>query len=458
MRKILVVDDKPSMRKMLKTNLEIEGYLVFTEKNALEASQTFKDEYDLIVSDLKMDGMSGIEFLKFLREKEVQTPFILMTAYAKIKDAVEAMKLGATDFIEKPFEMDDLLFLIKRSIKLGDDAEENHILKAFTSRSNEEINIVGNSECLRKTVSMVERVALTDSAVLLTGESGTGKEIFAKYLHYKSKRKEYPFVAINCAAIPPQLMEAELFGYEKGAFTGADSRKIGLFEIAKDGTIFLDEIGELPFEVQSKLLRVLQEKEFLRIGGVKTIKTNARVVSATNQNLQQLIDERKFRDDLFYRISVIPIVIPSLKDRKEDIPLLIEYFIDKYSKDLNLRDIKLSTQAKDVLESYNYKGNIRQLKNMIERAVILSENNTITLDSIGLTKDEIPIKESKPSFDFSEELTLQEVTDRVIREAESKHIEKILKREFWNRSNAAKKLGVSYKTLLTKIKDYNLNP
>ncbi len=456
MAKILVVEDKPSMRKMLKTNLEIEGYIVIAEKSATDAINVLSEDIDLILSDLKMEGMDGIEFLRYIRQNDINKPFILMTAFAKIKDAVEAMKLGATDFIEKPFEMDYLLFLIKKIIKWSDFQDENTILKAFTARSNEEINIVGNSDSLRKVMHTVEKVAQTDSSVIFYGESGTGKEIFAKYLHYQSKRKDNPFVAINCAAIPSELMESELFGYEKGAFTSADSKKIGLFEIAKNGTIFLDEIGELPLNMQSKLLRVIQEREFLRVGGIKPIKTDARIISATNQNLNELVEKKLFREDLYYRVSVIPIIIPSLCERKDDIPILIDYFIEKFAKDFRLGYIELSESAKKILLEYNYKGNIRQLKNIIERAVILCENGIITSDILGIIPEKKEQNEYIVEDEFDENAPLNEITEKAVKYAESKHILKVLKKEKWNRSNASKILQISYKTLLTKIKDYNL--
>ncbi len=460
MTKILIVDDKPSMRKMLKTNLELEGYQIVVANSVAKAKMLLDPTVDLIISDLKMKNLTGIDFLKSIREEDYNVPFILMTAYAKVKDAINAMKLGATEFLEKPFEIDDLLYLIKKNLKLYAYERENVVLKAFTARSNEKITIVGNSSELKRTIKIVEKVAKTTSAVLLTGESGTGKEVFAKYLHYQSDRKEYPFVAINCAAIPSELMEAELFGYEKGAFTGADSQKIGLFEIAKNGTIFLDEIGELPFNMQSKLLRVIQEKEFLRVGGVKAIKTDVRLVTATNQNLEELIERKEFREDLYFRISVIPIHIPALRDRKDDIPLLVEYFIEKFSKEMNIPKLIVSDRAQEILYEFDYKGNIRQLRNIIERAVILAENNVITSDVLGI-KPKIGI-DSLESFlkkeEFDETTPLGKVTEKAIRYSESRHILKVLKAQHWNRTKATKILGISYKTLLTKIKDYNLNP
>jgi transcriptional regulator with PAS, ATPase and Fis domain len=266
-------------------------------------------------------------------------------------------------------------------------------------------------------------------------------------------------VAINCAAIPSELMEAELFGYEKGAFTGANTTKIGLFEVAKNGTIFLDEIGELPYTMQSKLLRVLQEKEFLRVGGIKPIKTNVRLISATNQDLNVLIDNKQFRQDLYFRISVIPIKIPSLSDRKEDIILLVDYFIEKFSKEFNKPIMTVSDEAKDVLLNYKYRGNIRELKNVIERAVILSENNTITTDVLGIeVKKDLNIEKVEEVETFEDNTPLQVITEKAIRRAESKHIMKILNSVKWNRTNASKILRISYKTLLTKIKDYDLKP
>jgi two-component system response regulator AtoC len=458
MVKILVVDDKPSIRKMLKTNLEIEGYDVVTAKSGEEALEVIGGEIDLIISDLKMNEMSGIDFLKVIRSKDLNTPFILMTAYAKVNDAIEAMKLGIAEFIEKPFEIDFLLYKINQILKLSQFKTDNKI-KSFLNKFNEEVDIIGESLSFKKTINMVEKVSQTDSSILFFGESGTGKEVFAKYLHYKSSRAKYPLVAINCAAIPSELMEAELFGYEKGAFTGANTTKIGLFEVAKNGTIFLDEIGELPYTMQSKLLRVLQEKEFLRVGGIKPIKTNVRLISATNQDLNVLIDNKQFRQDLYFRISVIPIKIPSLSDRKEDIILLVDYFIEKFSKEFNKPIMTVSDEAKDVLLNYKYRGNIRELKNVIERAVILSENNTITTDVLGIeVKKDLNIEKVEEVETFEDNTPLQVITEKAIRRAESKHIMKILNSVKWNRTNASKILRISYKTLLTKIKDYDLKP
>lgn len=458
MAKILIVDDKPSMRKMLKTNLEIEGYEVVVAKSAEQALTLIDKTVNLIVSDLRMNEMSGIDFLKIIRKKDLNIPFILMTAYAKVQDAVEAMKFGITELIEKPFEIDFLLYKINQILKVSKFKSDNK-MKSFLNKFNEEVDIIGESVAFKKTIKIVEKVSQTNSSVLFYGESGTGKEVFAKYLHYKSNRAKYPLVAINCAAIPSELMEAELFGYEKGAFTGANSTKVGLFEVAKNGTIFLDEIGELPFLMQSKLLRVLQEKEFLRVGGTQAIKTNVRLISATNQDLNELIDKKQFRQDLYFRISVIPIKIPTLTERKEDIILLVDYFINLYSKEFNKPIVTISEKAKNVLLNYKYRGNIRELKNIIERAVILSENNTITTDVLGIKiKEEVTIPKKEEVKEFGETTPLQVVTENAIRKAESHHILKVLKSVNWNRTNASKILKVSYKTLLTKIKDYDLKP
>ena len=458
MAKILVIDDKPSMRKMLKTNLEIEGYDVIAVNSAIKALELLTSDIDLIISDLKMNEMTGIEFLKEIRGKDLRTPFILISAYAKVNDAIEAMKFGVTEFIEKPFEVDFLLFKIIQILKISKFKDSNQV-KSFLNVFNEEVDMIGESTSFKKVIKMVEKVSQTDSSILFYGESGTGKEVFAKYLHYKSKRSKYPLISINCAAIPSELMEAELFGYEKGAFTGANSTKIGLFEVAKNGTIFLDEIGELPYAMQSKLLRVLQEKEFLRVGGIKPIKTNVRLISATNQNLNELIDKKQFRQDLYFRISVIPIKIPSLIDRKEDIFLLVDYFIGKFSKEFNIPIVTISDNARNILAKYKYRGNIRELKNIIERAVILSENNTITTDVLGIELKKEDLKQELEEVDIFDEATpLQVITENAIRKAESKHIIKVLKSVNWNRTNASKILKVSYKTLLTKIKDYDLKP
>ncbi|NOY63959.1 MAG: sigma-54-dependent Fis family transcriptional regulator [Nitrospirae bacterium] len=453
MERILVVEDKKSMAQMLRTTLESEGYeclLAFNGKEALRIIS--REQPDLIITDLKLPDTDGLTILKELRQQEQDTPVIIMTAFGTIEIAVEAIKEGAFDFVPKPFDMDHLLLIIKRALDTRRLYRENLLLREEMAFHKGMPEIVGKSAAISDVLEKVKKVAPTKTTVLLQGESGTGKELFARAIHYMSPRAKGLFVPINCAAIPRDLLESELFGYEKGAFTGATHRKLGKFELANNGTVFLDEISELEPSLQAKLLRVLQDQIIERIGGTTPIQVDVRVVAATNSDLLRAVKEGRFREDLFYRLNVFPIVIPPLRERKEDIPALTEFFIERFSKEMKIPPKKLSGDALKILMQYNWKGNVRELENTIERAMILADGNTILPEHISL----MSIESISSVDDIPMDGPLEETTKAAIRRAESERIRRVLNETHWNKTKAAEILQISYKTLLTKIKEYNL--
>jgi DNA-binding NtrC family response regulator len=451
--KILIAEDKESMAKMLMQALEAAEYEPVWAKDGREAIQQVRDgRFDLIITDLKLPYKDGLAVLEAAREFVPRTPVILMTAYGTIETAVKAVKEGAYDFLTKPFDPDHLLLLIDKALEKRRLVTENVILREEMAKHLKVPKIIGKSAAMAKSLETLQKVASGNTTVLLMGESGTGKELFARAIHYISPRKEGPFVAINCAAIPRDLLESELFGHEKGAFTGAVGRRIGKFELADQGTLFLDEIGEMDLGLQSKLLRVLEEDEITRVGGTTKVKVDVRVVAASNRNLQTAIGQKLFREDLFYRLSVFPIVIPPLRERKEDIPILAEHFLDVYARELKKPIRLLTPEAEAALMQHYWSGNVRELQNCIERAVILSEGETIGPELLNLKSRE-PIGEAAP---LPSDATLHEVGAAASRVAETRLIQKVLKETNGNKSRASEILQVSYKTLLTKIKDYGI--
>jgi DNA-binding NtrC family response regulator len=376
-----------------------------------------------------------------------------MTAFGTVENAVEAMKLGAFDFITKPFNVDHLLMLINRALENRRMATENILLREEITNRLGLPNIIGKSQVIKDVAKKIQKVAPKKTTVLITGESGTGKEVFARALHKLSDRTEFPFVAINCAAIPSGLLESEFFGHEKGSFTGADSRKLGKFELAQGGTVFLDEIGELEPELQAKLLRVLQEGELSRVGGSATIKVDVRIVAASNRNLETAIEKGTFREDLYYRLNVFPVHVPPLRERREDILGLAEYFLKKFTEELKSETIQFSSGAIEALTAHTWKGNVRELENAVERSVILCEGNNITTEHLSLR----PISGANPEYPTNPDGTLEEVSKRASSSAETNCIRRALERTGGNKTKAAAILKVSYKTLLTKIKDYGIS-
>ncbi len=454
METILVVEDRESLAKMLSQALTDAGYKVIWAKDGREGIAMVREKkIDFVLTDLKLPYQSGLDVLHEVKTQSAFIPVIVMTAYGSIEAAVKAVKEGAFDFISKPFDPDHLLLQIEKALEKQRLITENIILKETFSRQLGLPRIIGKSPPMTKVSEQIQKVAQGKTTVLLLGESGTGKELFARAVHMLSPRKEKAFVAINCAAIPHDLLESEFFGHERGAFTGATGKKIGKFELADKGTVFLDEIGEMDLSLQSKLLRVLEAGELMRVGGTTNIKIDARIVAATNQVLPKLIQEKKFREDLFFRLNVFPIVIPPLRDRREDIPTLASHFISYYSKEMNKDVDDFTPEAMDILIGHRWKGNVRELQNCIERAVILSDGNKICPEHLGLKMKE---KSDYTLQDIPLEGSLQSISESASSLVESRMIRKVLNETGWNKSRAAEILQVSYKTLLTKVKEYGI--
>ena len=455
MHTILIIDDEKSMREFLSIMLEKEGYRTIAIDNGNDALKFIKDnDYDLIITDIKMPKITGIDILRESMTLHQNTPVIMITAFASTEVAVEAMKLGAHDYITKPFNVDEIKIIIKNAIEKKSLFDENIFLKEELKGRYHFSNIVGKSEKIQKIFELIQKVANGKSTVLITGESGTGKELVAKAIHHNSNRRDKPFVSISCGAIPETLLESELFGHQKGAFTSADSDKKGLFEIADGGTFFLDEVTEAPPSIQAKLLRVLQEKEFKRVGGVKDIKVDVRVIAATNKNLHKLIEEGKFREDLYYRLNVIPIELPSLRERKVDIPLLVNHFINKCNF-INKKDIKgITLKAMELLERYIWRGNVRELENVIERAVTLETNDNIQADSLSDEIRNYRVEHLKTISEIpSEGVNLEDYITKI----EKDIILSALEKTGWVKKKAAELLNMSFRSFRYKLQKYDID-
>jgi DNA-binding NtrC family response regulator len=452
MPSILVIEDKDSMREMLSKTLEAEGYeveVVGDGESGLEKAREKK--YDVVLSDLKLPKMDGIEVLSSLKEMDSDVSVILMTAYGTIEKAVEAMKEGAFDFLTKPFDTDHLSVLVKRALENRRLMAENILLREELGHNLGYAEIIGKCEKMQEVSRLIQKVAPSDTSVLLLGESGTGKELFARAIHSLSTRKHSPYVAINCAAIPRELLENELFGSERGAYTGSVARKMGKFEIAQGGTIFLDEVGDLDIALQAKLLRVLQDKTFERLGGTKTLSVDVRLIAASNTDLKKAIEKNQFREDLFYRLSVFPITIPPLRERREDIPQLAEHFVNKYCAEMKKPKKSISQEALALLDKYHWPGNVRELENTIERAIILCEGKKILPEHLAIripTPNEIRLREGAG---------LKEVGQYAQAEAERALIVRILNQVRGNKRKAAQALKIDYTTLFEKIKRYGID-
>ncbi len=453
METILIIEDKESMAQMLKETLETAGYFPLIAKDGMEGIKRIKENrIDVVLTDLKLPKKDGMDVLKAAKEENPMLPVNLMTAYGSVDLAVRAIKEGAFDFITKPFDTDHLLHLIKKAVENQRLMAENILLKEEFSSVIGMPKIVGKSEKIQEVAKKIQKVAQAKTTVLLLGESGTGKELFARAIHCLGPRKEYPFVPINCAAIPKELLESELFGHEKGAFTGAEARKLGKFELADKGTIFLDEIGEMAPSLQAKIMRIIQEGEIERIGGLKTIAVDVRIIAATNKDIEKAVSEGMFREDLYYRLNVFPLRIPPLRERVDDIPLLVDFFIKKYCAEMKTGGKDISREALDMFMDYSWKGNVRELENTIERAIILCEGKTITPEHISLNP--IPMKSSPGMLPMDG--TLEDTSKEALRLGETQRIKKALQETKGNKSRAAEMLSVSYKTLLTKIKEYGI--
>ena len=446
--KILIVDDETNIRDLMCRYMKVEGIDGVGAENAYSAQRILREEpFDGMLVDLKMPGMDGQQLVKWVRDEGFRMPIIMMSAHGEISDAVNALKSGVQDYIVKPFDPEEVIIKLKNLV----EAQHFRTLQEMEERLPQGRAFIGESLQIRRVKDMIGRIAQTNSSVLITGESGTGKEVVARTIHEQSPVSSGPFVAINIGGVPENLLESELFGYEKGAFTGAVGRKSGMFELANGGTLFLDEIGDMPLALQVKILRVLQERSITRLGGTEPMPINARIVCATNKDLEEMVREGKFREDLFFRLNVVRIHIPPLRERKDDIPLLAAWIIKKLNTNMGRHFSGLTPEAMEKLKNYDFYGNIRELENILERAAIFSDGNLITADNIELRGDVLrpkaePVREASG---YEEGMSLKEVERQVI--------EKALRRWEGNRTKAANELGITRRTLITKIEEYNLD-
>jgi len=451
--RILIIDDDTSLRRVLEYNLQEAGYLVSAAASGEEGVRLFaEDNPALIISDMKMPGIDGMQVLKAVKERSPETLVIMITAFGTVDVAVEAMKAGAYDYITKPFNRDELRLIVAKALQFSCLAVENKRLKSELADRSDFRSIIGNSPQMAKVFEIVRKVADTDASVLITGESGTGKELVARSIHAQSGRATGPFLAINCAAIPRDLLESELFGHVKGAFTGAVKDKTGKFLLAEGGTLFLDEIGELPMELQPKLLRALQERLIVPVGGAMEQRMDARVVAATNLDIDRALASGSFREDLYYRLSVIPIHLPPLRERREDIPLLLRYFCVKHSHER----VRFDKSSLDALRSYTLPGNVRELENLVERLLIMRSSDTITIDDLpdkicrGMTVSAVSPSPGNVINLPDEGYSLEQLEREVVVEA--------LARNHWNQTAAAKFLHIPRHTLIYRIEKYGILP
>src|SRR5579859_7898539 len=456
MEPLLLVEDKNELRAMLRKALERAGYAVDEAPDGTSAIQKVRARrYLMVITDLKMPGASGLDVLRESKLADATIPVLLLTAFGSVEEAVSAMKDGAFDFLQKPVDLDHLKLLVQRATRQQEMQRENLLLREeYTARYGFP-RILGEHAAIREISQQIQKVAATDSTVLLLGESGTGKELFARALHHLSPRREQPFVALNCAAIPEGLVENELFGHEKGAFTGAGTRKVGKMDLAHRGTLFLDEIGELPLAIQAKLLRVLEERRFERVGGTQSIDVDVRIIVATNRDLAERIREKLFREDLYFRVAAVPLTIPPLRERGDDVFLLADHFLDKFGREFGKGQLTLNDDARLRLRAYPWPGNVRELQNALERAAILSDGPEITSELLPTVS--IPVRtESAPTNlipeTFSWEGSFEDVTSRAQLHVERVLLENALRECHWNKTRAAEKLGIAPKTLLTKMR------
>ncbi len=451
-KRVLIVDDEENFRHMLSVILKKEGYDVEAASNGEEALQKVTlSPYDQVLCDIRMPKMDGLDFLNEAKKAGVDATIIMMSAYGTVDIAIEAIKLGAYDYISKPFKPDEVILTLKKAEERERLRRENELLRKEVKKEYSFENIISKNKQMQKIFEVITKVAQYKSTILITGESGTGKELVARALHYNSDRAQNPFVAVNCGAIPENLLESELFGHAKGAFTDAIRTKKGLFEEADGGTLFLDEIGELPPQLQVKLLRVLQEGEIRRIGESKPIQVDVRIVAATVKDLVKEVNEGRFRDDLFYRINVLPIHIPPLRERNEDVPLLTAHFIRKYSQAMSKNVVGIDSRALEALMNYKWYGNVRELENTIERAIVLADRENIEMENLPLEiqnfQEEIPLEPLA-----EEEYSIKKSS----RFLEMNLIKKALKKTKGNHTHAAKLLEISHRALLYKIKEYGI--
>jgi len=448
--KILIVDDETAHCQMLEAVLKVEKYATQRAQDGQSAIEAVKERfYDLILMDIRMNRVGGIEALEKIKEISPDIPIIMMTAYASVDTAVQAMRSGAYDYLTKPLDIDELKILVAKALRHHQLEKENIFLKEQLGSRFDFSNIIGRSRTMKELLETVAMVAPSEATVLILGESGTGKELIANAIHQNSPRSSYPFIKVNCAALPETLLESELFGHEKGAFTGAVSRRQGRFHLAHKGSILLDEIAEMSMATQSKILRVLQEREFEPIGSSETFKVDTRIITATNKNLEEEVRANRFREDLYYRINVVNLTVPSLRDRREDIPLLVDFFLKRYAKK-NHRNLKgFTPKAMDLLMRYDWPGNIRELENVVERSVIMMRGDFIT-------PDEFPgvLKSLDPEY---EQISAEMLSGKSLKEMEKAMIMRTLQETDGNRTRAAEILGISRRTLQLKLKEYGVN-
>jgi DNA-binding NtrC family response regulator len=440
---ILIVEDEAKMRRLLELNLGDDGFTTLAAEDAESGLKLLRENHvDLVITDLKLPGMNGLEFLHAVKRFNSALPVVVMTAFGSVETAVEAMKAGASDYVLKPFSLGEMRMVVRKELDVRDLREENRSLREALGKRYSHPNVVARSAKMQEVLATVDRVAPTNSTVLLGGESGVGKDLVAHAIHEKSRRRAGPFIKINSTAIPENLLESELFGYEKGAFTGAGTSKPGKFELADKGTLFLDEIGDVPPSTQVKLLRVLQEREFERLGGTKTIKVDVRLIAATNRDLREALEQGTFREDLYYRLNVVPIDIAPLRQRKEDIPDLVNLFISRFAGDSGKPVESITPEAMQLLSIYHWPGNVRELQNIIERACALAKGTVLDVADIHL--DQRPLKATNGAAGFLPDgMTLEKWEDEMIREA--------LRRANGNKSQAARLLGLSRNALRYRL-------
>lgn len=441
--KVLFVDDEKTYREVMKRELALAGYLVAGAESGEQAIELLSQkDFDVVILDIVLPGIDGVQTLKRIREKEYPVEVIMLTGQGTVETAVESMKLGAYDYITKPCKLSELEILVKKAYERKQLARENISLKRLADGRKRQDVLLGKSPAIQDVLRLVDKVAATDSTILILGESGTGKELVARSIHAKSRRAGKPFVVVNCAALQETLLESELFGHTKGAFTGAHQARMGLFEAADGGTLFLDEVGEMSLGIQSKLLRVLQSGELRRLGENRAIEVDVRLIAATNKNLSQEVKEGKFREDLFYRLNVITITLPPLRERKEDIPILVEHFVSFYRE----RGVKRRVDKKTMkaLMNYAWPGNVRELQNIVERMVILSDGETMESWTL-------------PDYFYMNSFREEPLEDISLAELERRYIQHVLAEKRGNKSLAAQTLGISLKTLYNKLKEYKLS-
>jgi DNA-binding NtrC family response regulator len=443
---VLIVDDEKAIRESIQVVLEEEGYKTATSSDGEDALNKIKENnYDIVITDIKMPKMDGMELLKNATKVSPETFFIIMTAYASVKTAISAIREGAYDYLMKPIEFDDLLLRLKRLSKFKKLSIENKSLRRRVSAEPGYQNIIGESNAIKKVFNLITQVSQTKSNVLITGKSGTGKELVAKAIHHNSARKSEIFLPINCGAISENLIESELFGHKRGSFTGAVDEKVGLFKVADGGTLFLDEIGDLPLNMQVKLLRAIEDKRFIPVGGIKSISTDVRIIAATNQNLYKKAEAGEFREDLYYRLNVIEISLPSLNERREDIPLLVNYFVEKYCNEMGKKILGVDNEAMKVLMHQNWRGGVRELENVIERAVIFSMEDVIKMENLSDY-----VRENVSNYGFP--VTLKEA----VKNFEREHIINVIKNNNYSKEETAKVLEIGLSSLYRKMEELNI--